>query len=515
MLRELVVDNFAGGGGASCGIEHALGYSPDIAINHDADAIRMHTVNHPKTRHYCEDVWEVDPVAACGGIPVGLAWFSPDCKHFSKAKGGKPVDRKVRGLADVVLKWARLVRPRVIILENVEEFQTWGPLGEDNRPIKDLAGTEFRRWWAELAGMGYAIEKRELRATDYGIPELPAAPTTRKRLFVIARCDGQPIVWPTATHGTTADVEPRRIAGECIDWSIPVPSIFGRKRPLAEATMRRIARGVFRYVLETADPFIVPVTHQGDSRVHGINEPLRTITGANRGELALAVPTMVQVSWGERPGQAPRVPGLEKPIGTIMADGNKHGLVCAFLAKHYGGNEGPGTALSRSLDTITCTDHHALVVSHISKLYGTSTGSHMRTPMPTITAEGGHLAEVRAFLIKYYGTSRDGQSANEPLDTITTKPRFGLVTIAGTDYAIVDIGMRMLAPRELFRGQGFPDSYIIDRDADGVPFTLTAQQKMCGNSVCPPLAAAIVRANYTSRPVYVSPDNFAAARVAA
>jgi DNA (cytosine-5)-methyltransferase 1 len=482
---ELIVDNFAGGGGASLGIEMALGRSPDIAVNHDPEAIAMHEANHPRTRHLCGDVWDVNPREVCGGRPVGLAWFSPDCKHFSKAKGGKPVEKGIRGLAWVAIRWAASVRPRVIILENVEEFQGWGPLLDDGRPCPARRGFTFRRWLARLKNLGYQVELRELRACDYG------APTTRKRLFVIARCDGQQIVWPEATHRPSE----YRTAAECIEWGLPTPSIFDRARPLAENTLRRIARGVRKYVLDTADPFIVPVTHPGDARVHSVREPFRTITGAHRGELALCSPSMIQVSWGEREGQAPRILDLHKPLGTVVAGGIKQALVAAFLAKHFGGHETPGTTPRRPFDTVTARDHHALVTSHLSKLYGTSTGSPMGVPVPTVTAGGGHLAEVRAFLIKYYGAEQQNPQLGLPLHTVTTKDRFGLVTVAGEDYQIADIGMRMLVPRELFRAQGFPDRYVIDPVVGGKPLSKGAQVRMCGNSVSPMVAAALVRAN--------------------
>lgn len=488
---ELIVDSFAGGGGASCGIEMALGRSPDIAINHDPEAIAMHQANHPHTKHYCESVWDVSPRKATMGRPVGLAWFSPDCKHFSKAKGGKPVDKSIRGLAWVVIRWARDVRPRIIILENVEEFQTWGPLLENGKPCPVSKGATFRRWLAELKGLGYHVEHRELRACDFG------APTTRKRLFLIARCDGQPIIWPEATHGPGRD-KAHRTAAECIDWAIPCPSIFERERPLAENTLRRIARGLRRYVLEAAEPFVVPLTHHGERRVHPVSEPLPTVTGANRGELALVSPSLVQTGYGEREGQAARCLDIHQPLGTVVAGGSKHALVSAFLAKHYGGNETPGTTLAAPMDTITTQDHHALTTSHLLKLRGgldsrQSTAQDWRAPAPTLTAGGTHLAEVRAFLVKYYGTDGD-PALGLPLHTITTRDRFGLVTVQGEDYVIADIGMRMLAPRELYRAQGFPETYRIDLEFNGKPLTKTAQVRMCGNSVSPAAARALVAA---------------------
>lgn len=516
--NEIIVDNFAGGGGTSLGIEWAFRRPVDIAVNHDQEAVAQHMANHPQTRHYCEDVWDVDPRKATRGRKVGLAWFSPDCKHFSKAKGGRPVEKKIRGLAWVVIKWAKAVKPRVIMLENVEEFQKWGPLTKDGMPCPLRKGLTFRRWKRQLENLGYAVECKELRACDYG------APTIRKRLFVIARRDGLPIVWPEPTHGPGTR-KPYRTAAECIEWSIPCPSIFERERPLAEATMRRIAKGIQRYVIDAKEPFIVPVTHHGDDRVHGIHEPFRTVTAAKRGEFALTVPTLIQTGYGERPGQEPRVPGLEKPLGTVVGCGQKHALVSAFLTKFRTGSVGSGmdepvhtvTAGSyvkrpagaghamgvvvahlaqhntgmvghdarKPLSTIVgkgCTQ--ALVTSNLVKLYGTAQhGQDVRDPAPTVTAGGWHIGEVRAFLIKYCGTDQD------PLT----------VTVRGEHYQIADIGMRMLQPRELYRAQGFPDSYIIDCEYRGKPLTKTAQVRMCGNSVSPVVAKALVEANLMQR----------------
>ena len=555
---SLVIDLFAGGGGASTGIEQAIGRAVDIAINHDPEAVALHQANHPQTRHFVSDVFEVDPLVVTDGQPVGLLWASPDCKHFSKAKGGKPVSKKIRSLAGVVLKWVKALeptnrKPSVICLENVEEFQTWGPLikrkvittnADGNTtetwgewPCPDRKGQTFKRWVSSLRGMGYVVEWRELRACDYG------APTIRKRLFLVARCDGQPIVWPEPTHaapGTlparTKKLKPWRTAAECIDWSIPAPSIFERKKPLADATCRRIAKGLQRYVIEAANPFIVSLTHQGGDRTEAITEPFKTITGANRGEKALVVHTLIQTGYGERPGQAPRVPGLEKPIGTLVG-GQKHALVSAFLAKHYTGVV--GSDMADPVATVTSVDHHSLVTanlihmghgegkdggkrfshgvrdvadplntitasgvtagivtSNLIKLRGTSVASATDAPLHTISAGGTHHAEVRAFLIKYYGTDQDPR-LTEPMHTVPTKDRFGLVTVHGEEYAIVDIGLRMLTPRELYRAQGFPEDYQIDHGGDGRPLTKTAQVRMCGNSVCPPMSRAIVAANYS------------------
>lgn len=486
---DIVVDNFAGGGGASLGIEWAIGRSPDYAVNHDAEAIAMHEENHPNTIHLHSDVWEVDPVKIANGRRVALAWFSPDCKHFSRAKGGKPVSKNIRGLAWVVVRWAKEVKPRVICLENVAEFQTWGPLNKDGKPNKRLKGQTFKKWWAELEACGYTIEARELTACDYG------APTTRRRLFLVARCDGEPIRWPEPTHGPDTG-RPFRSAAECIQWEHECPSIFTRKRPLADKTLARIARGIQQFVIETADPFIVPLTHAGDKRVHDIREPVRTITGANRGELALASPSLIQTGYGERKGQKPRTLDIDAPLGTIVAGGVKHALVAAFLARHYGGKEGRGgSGLDEAVSTITARDHHALVASHILKYKGTSTGLATDDPLHTVQAGGLHYAEVRSFLTKYYGTTT-GSDMREPMHTVTSRDRFGLVTVRGTDYAIADVGMRMLQPRELYRAQGFPDSYVIACRVGTKKMTKTAQVKLVGNSVCPQLAEALVRANF-------------------
>ncbi len=545
LAPELIVDNFAGGGGASCGIELALGRHVDIAVNHDPEAVAMHEMNHPQTRHYCESVWDVNPLDVTQGRPVGLAWFSPDCKHFSKAKGGRPRDKRIRGLAWVAIRWAALARPRVIILENVEEFQTWGPLLEDGNPCPRRRGDTFRSFVLQLQEKGYAVEWRELRACDYG------APTIRKRLFLIARCDGMPIVWPEPTHGAPGSagvlakrLKPWRTAAECIDWSIKPQSIFERDRPLAEATLRRIARGLRRYVIDAADPFVVKLpantvapfvtecANASTQRNFHADEPLRTqCAEVKGGHFAVASATLVQTGYGERAGQAPRAPGLDKPLGTVVAGGAKHALVSAFLAKHYGGNyDGPGVGLTDPASTVTTADHHALVsaqlvgcgghagesrprdagepmqtitakgdtavvASHMVKMYGTATGSEAGAPMPTVTSGGNHIGEVRAFLVKYYSEGGQDQDCRDPMHTIPTKDRLGLVTVAGEQYTIADIGMRMLEPHELYAAQGFPSSYVIAPVIDGRRLPKHAQVRMCGNSVSPPMAAALVRAN--------------------
>lgn len=507
----MIVDNFAGGGGASLGIEMALGRSPDIAINHDPEAIAMHKTNHPRTRHFCEDVFKVDPREACGGRRVGLAWFSPDCKHFSVAKGGKPVEKKIRGLAWVVIRWANTVKPRVILLENVAEFESWGPLLEDGRPDPAKRGITFRRWWGQLEAAGYRVEMRVQRACDYG------APTTRKRLFVIARCDGEPIVWPSPTHGP-GTTRPYRTAAECIDWTIPTVSIFatpaeakpyGAKRPLVPKTMARIGRGIWKFVIDAKEPFIIRHCggREGDAAPHGLSEPLRTITAAHRGELRLIAPTLVQTGYGERQVQAPRCLDIQRPLGTIVAGGIKHALCAAYLAKYYGDpgrKTGGGIVLGQRagapMGTVTVRDHQALVTSHLVKYKGTCrAGQPVDAPMPAIQAGGWHLGEVRAFLVKYYQGGAPGASLHAPMPTATAKDRFGLVTVEGADYCIADIGQRMLVARELFRGQSFPDSYRIDVEYKGKPLSATAQVRMCGNSVSPEHAAALVRANFGER----------------
>lgn len=484
--NELVVDNFAGGGGASTGIEAAIGRPCDLAVNHDPEAITMHRVNHPHTRHFCEDILDIDPRVACGDRPVGLAWFSPDCRHHSRAKGGKPVSKKIRGLAWVVIRWAKAVAPRVICLENVEEFQGWGPLLPDGRVDKSRRGETFRAWLGKLTDLGYHVEYRTLVAADYG------APTTRKRLFLVARRDGKRINWPDETHGD-GRAEPWRTAAEIIDWAIPCPSIFERKRPLAQATLQRIAKGIQRYVVDTASPFVIPVTHQGDSRVHGLDEPLRTVTAAHRGELALVSPFVIRHGhYSHRTGAGLylgcgagtfRGQSLEQPLATVCATNDKH-VVVPLVTKHNGGPHGGavGRDVRGPLTTVTARDQHALTAAFLTKFYGTSTGSAMQSPLPTVTANGkggGHLAEVRAFLKKHYGRDT-GRSCS------------GLVTICGAQYRIVDIGMRMLQPRELFRAQGFSDDYQIRPMFNGKPMTKTAQIRLAGNSVCPPVARELV-----------------------
>ena len=600
-MTGLIVDNFAGGGGASTGIEAALGRAVDIAINHDEQAIRMHEANHPGTLHIRNNIWRVDPRDVAQRRPVDLAWFSPDCKHFSKAKGGKPREKSIRDLAWVVVLWAQKVKPALILLENVEEFRTWGPLCEEGRPIKERQGETFDKWCRELRKAGYKLQFRELRACDYG------APTIRKRFFMIARRDGEPIVWPEPTHAPPGAEEreawirrqrkagfkasrpdalqPWRTAAEIIDWSIPCPSIFERKKPLAEKTLRRIAHGIMKFVVNNPRPFIVatdfkntrasrvfdmdeptrtqtsqnaaalvtpfvtPLTHHGSAnRSYSPAAPLPTVTGANRGEMAVISPvivgcggrrgqsgptgpeqpypttttkadacvvaaSLISTRNGEREGQAPRARDVEAPHPTVTAKGSQGAvavakLMAAHIEQANGSPEGekplPGRSADDPLSTIVakgCTQR--LVTSNLIKLRGTSdeqikgSGASVYEPLGTVSAGGVHAAEVRAFLIKYYGNEQDGHGLESPIGTVTVQDRFGLVTVTieGEEYVIVDIGMRMLTPRELFNAQGFPPDYIIDADAEGRPITKTAQVAKCGNSVCPPLAEALVRAN--------------------
>lgn len=491
-LDYLIVDSFAGGGGASTGIEMALGRSPDIAINHDPVALAMHEANHPDCVHVTENVWQVDLDDYADGRPVGLLWASPDCRHFSKARGSAPTSASVRGLAWTIVKFAVQLKdrkPRVIIMENVEEFRTW---------------EDFDGWKAALKRLGYVIEMRELRACDYG------APTIRKRLFIIMRSDGRPIVWPDPTHGApddlrviAGDLKPWRTAAEVIDWSIPCPSIFDTsaeimekhglraQRPLAPATLRRIAQGVQRYVIDAAQPFLVSVAHgdSGGKRDYSLDEPIGTVTGSK--EKAIVVPF---VSAAQHGGSSRRV---DDPVHTITASRkDQNQVVAAFLAQHNGGVVGRPAVAPLSTITVRGTQQ-AIVASHMVSLKGSERRDRaVDEPLATVCAGGGHAALVSSFMLKYYGTAV-GQAIDEPCHSITTKGRFGLVTveIAGVSWAIVDIGMRMLTARELFLAQGFPADYVIDRMPNGRPIGKSEQIHKCGNSVSPWPASAIVAAN--------------------
>ena len=452
LFDEMVIDCFAGGGGASTGIERALGRPVDAAINHSADAIAMHTANHPFTHHYVEDIWNVDPQAVTQGRPVGMLWASPDCTHFSRARGAPPCSVRIRGLAWIVIRWMREAKPRVVMLENVVEFETWGPLDSNGHPDPERSGHYFVLWIRQMKRLGYTVEWRALNAADYG------APTSRTRFFLIARCDGAPIVWPEPTHGP-GRAQPHRSAAEIVDWSIKAPSIFlspeeakqvGCKRPLAAKTMARIAAGIERYVL-CDDPYIV------------------------RNAAGVLSPWIVP-RYGERPTQAPRTHDLRDPLPTIVPTGNGSQLVAAWLSQNNGG----------------------------------MVGHSMREPVSTIVGKGStqsviaqrlepgapdRSGDVRGFFTKFYGTSRVGAGLDEPVHTITPRDRFGLVVVDGVEHHIADIGLRMLTPRELYRAQGFGDDYIIDRGADGKPLTKKQQNRFVGNSVSPHISHALAAAN--------------------
>ena len=617
---EIVVDNFAGGGGASTGIELALGRIVNIAINHDPAAILLHKTNHPYTEHLQASVWDVDPAEVCRGRKVGLAWFSPDCKHFSKAKGAALVDRKIRGLAWIALRWAGTVRPRVIFLENVEEFQTWGPVRK-GKPVKSKAGQTFQKFIHQLTDLGYAVDYRELVAADYG------APTTRKRFVLIARCDGKLIVWPERTHAPqdseevrAGKLKPWRSAAEIIDWSLPCPSIFASKqeikkqfgvnavRPLAANTMRRIIRGVDKFTIKSGDPFIVEVNHTSyrtdyncyrggsvddpmrtvtaslgrgvcdpvlapitisntgssvgggaDQPVHtvrtggggqllvtpnlvhckfdnspeNIADPLRTVTSVNAH--LLAAPSLIQYHT-EKKNEYVRGQSVDKAINTVDASG-RYGLASAHLTEYYG-NADAGADAAEPMHTATSHDRQGLVSAQLTEFRKQSVGSNLKQPTGAITSHD-HEGVMLAHVVKFKGTNL-GQSAAEPMQTETAgggqfavckthlckiQPgeNFGhwseirdllnqycgyqladdeilLLEIGMSLYYIADIGLRMLTPRELYNAMGFPTDYIIDTDYTGKPYPKTQQVARCGNAVCPPMAAAVVRANF---PEYV------------
>ena len=541
LLDEIIVDNFAGGGGASTGIELACGRPVTIAINHDPDAILLHRTNHPHTEHLQASVWDVDPVEVCKGRPVGLAWFSPDCKHFSKAKGAALVDRNIRGLAWIVLRWAGTVRPRVIMLENVEEFQTWGPVRK-GKPVKAKAGQTFLRWKQQLSDLGYTIEHRELVAADYG------APTTRKRFVLVARCDGKPIVWPEQTH---APIESKRVkagkllpwrsAAEIIDWTVPGYSIFATRqeiwerygvkavRPLADNTMRRVIRGVDKFTIRSGKPFIVECNHGGDGHTRGVSDPVNTVTGKYTGGLCepivapftfsntggsvgdsasgpvhtirtaggqiLSAANLIQYHTEQT--EAVRASGLGTPIQTVDAS-NRYGLACANLVEYYG--NGVPLDIQEPMRTITAHDREALTAAHIVEFKGQDIGQSADKPLRTITASAGEFADCRAVLVKAEG----GDLGHWPEIRALLNRYCGyqleddeviLLVIRGIAYYIADITLRMLTPRELYNAMGFPPDYIIDVDHLGKPYPKSKQVARCGNAVCPPLAEAMVRAN--------------------
>lgn len=509
---EIIVDNFAGGGGASTGIEIATGRLVALAVNHDPAAILMHRTNHPYTEHFQASVWDIDPKAVCRGRPVGLAWFSPDCKHFSKAKGAALVDRKIRGLAWITLRWAATVRPRVIILENVEEFQTWGPVRK-GKPVKKLAGTTFRKFIRQLEALGYTVEFRELVAADFG------APTSRKRFYLVARCDGKPIVWPKPTHSKTgADGLPKwRSAAEIIDWSLPCPSVFASKaeimeryglkavRPLAKNTMRRVIRGVDKFTIRSGKPFIVPTGYgerKGQApRVHDIDAPVPTVVGT--GKENLCRPLLAPVTVTNTSG---RPLDVAEPMHTVTSH-DREAVVAAHIAKYYGGVV--GEKVGEPLPTVTAIDHNAVCAAHVVKFKGDDVGTSPSEPLQTVTASagkkracsGGTFAVCKAHLAKMHSGDDLGRwpeiraLLNEFCGYALSEDDVLLLEIGGALYYIADIGLRMLSPRELYNAMGFPPDYIIDRDYLGNEYKKSAQVARCGNAVCPPVASALVRAN--------------------
>lgn len=505
MKHELIVDNFAGGGGASTGIELATGRPVDIAINHDPDAILMHKTNHPQTVHIQASVWDVDPVEVCGGREVGLAWFSPDCKHFSKAKGAALVDRNIRGLAWIVLRWAAKVRPRVILLENVEEFQTWGPV-RNGKPVRSKSGDTFQKWKRQLGDLGYEIQHRELVAADYG------APTTRKRFVLIARCDGQPIVWPERTHAPkdseevrSGKLRPWRSAAEIIDWSQPMYSVFDSReeirkkygvsavRPLAENTMRRVIRGVDKFTIRSGNPFLTTITFSNTGS--SVTQPIGTARTA--GGQILSSAQLIQYHTEQT--EAVRASGLENPIQTIDGS-NRYGLVCASLTEYFG--NGVPLDLTEPLHTVTSKDREALTAVHLVKFKGTNLGQTPDEPLQTITAGGGEFALSGARIARYTHETDLGrwpqirELLNRHCGYTLKDDEVLLLRIDGKDWFLRDILLRMLTPRELYNAMGFPGDYIIDRDYLGRAYGRGKQVARCGNAVCPPMAEAVVRANY-------------------
>lgn len=532
MLDYLIVDNFAGGGGASCGIELATGRLVNIAINHDPAAIAMHKANHPYTEHYQESVWDIDPKEICRGQPVGLAWFSPDCKHFSKAKGGKPVDKNIRGLAWIVLKWAGEVRPRVIILENVVEFQTWGPVRK-GQSVKSKQGETFERWKSQLAALGYEIEYRELKACDYG------APTIRKRFFLIARCDGEPIVFPEPTHGPadspevkSGKLKPYRTAADCIDFTLPCQSIFDRKKPLAVNTQRRIARGLDKFVIKESKPFILPIGYgerNGQKpRVHDIEKPLPTIVSSCKQYLctpylssikfnneptaiinplqtitavnshSLVAPALIQYH-SETAKAEVRGQSLDKPIMTVDSS-PRYGIFAPFLTQYYSGADHANT-VRNPLQTITVQPRHYLCNAYLTILRNNMDCRSVNEPLNTITTSGAHFAYTKVYVKKYklgcnlYNWSKVRELLNTYTDWNLANDEILIFNINGIEHFIYDIGLRMLQPKELYKAQGFPDDYIIETDCNGQAYPKSKQVARCGNAVPPPFAKALVMAN--------------------
>lgn len=566
LFDEIIVDNFAGGGGASTGIELAAGRPVAIAINHDPDAILLHKTNHPYTEHLQASVWDVDPVEVCKGRPVGLAWFSPDCKHFSKAKGSALVDRNIRGLAWIVLRWAAKVRPRVIMLENVEEFQTWGPVRK-GKPIKKKAGQTFRKWIQQLEDLGYVIEYRELVAADLG------APTTRKRFVLVARCDGKPIVWPERTHAPrdseevkSGKLKPWRSAAEIIDWTLPGYSIFASRqeiweqhgvraqRPLKPNTLRRIIRGVDKFTIKSGNPFIVPTGYGERSgqapRVQDLADPLGTVVAKDKFTVCQPVIAPFEVECNHSGGgqvlsaanliqyhteqtENVRGQGMDEPVMTVDSS-NRYGLagcnlveyygngnpidvtdplhtvtahdreavVCAHIDKYFaGGYKGCGDAAEAPLSTVTVEPRHGVAAAHVVEFKGQDIGQPVDKPLRTITASWGEFAECRAVLTKAPGRDLGNwpqirELLNEYCGYNLADDEVILLIIRGVAYYISDITLRMLTPRELYKAMGFPEDYIIEKDYKGNVYPKDKQVARCGNAVCPPLAEAMVRANF-------------------
>lgn len=535
MDEKIIVDLFAGGGGMSVAMEMAWGRSPDIAINHNDDALSLHRLNHPQTRHFVADVFEVCPRGATQCRPVGWLHLSPDCTHHSQARGGQPRSAKIRALAWVGVRWAGQVLPDVISLENVKQFLKWGPLiakrdkatgrvvkldgsvaapGErvpvENQflvPDPRREGQTYRHFVRILEAMGYTVDKRLIVAANHG------GHTTRERLFMIASRTGQPILWEEPTHFKKPGRGQHRWrpAADCIDWSIGCASIFDRQRPLADATLRRIARGIVRYVLESGDPFIVNMAHGG--KLEPVGDPISTIATEKGGCRALVAPTLVQAGYGEREGQAPRALDIEQPIGTLVGTG-KHAIASAYLMQANGGfNTTLGHDARQPVSTVTNSgSQQQLVTAFLSHMRGNCDARDAVEPLRTVSAAGLHHGIVEcilspedeagalrtaAFLMRYYGEGGQWSDLRDPMTTVTTKDRMALVTVTikGTPYVIVDIGLRMLEPRELFRAQDFPDSYIIDRGHDGRRFSKSAQVRMVGNSVDPKMAVGFLRLN--------------------
>lgn len=542
IFDDCFVDSFAGGGGASTGIEMATGHPVDIAINHNEAAILMHRRNHPFTEHYREDIWQVDPKTATRGRHVRHAWFSPDCKHFSRAKGAALVDKKIRGLAWVVLKWAHDVRPDVIMLENVPEFVTWGPVRK-GKPIKARAGETYRKWIRQLHELGYVIETRKLCAADYG------APTIRTRFYLIARCDGQPIVFPKRTHAPIDSAEvkigkckPWRSAAEVIDFSLPAPSIFATKkqikdqygvnamRPLKENTLRRIARGLDKFVIKSGEPFIVQQKFANTPQ--DINNPLSTVTSVGAHDLAspivtpyimsnntgnaphgaldplptqttgdrnyVVAPSLIQYH-SEQSAKEVRGQRVDQPIQTVDA-ANRYGVSAAWLTQYFGG-EGHYHSVEEPLATITTMEREGVTLAHLAHFKGQDKGQHPLDPLMTVTAQDGQFGDVRTTIVKWDGQTDLGYWSNvramlnQYCGYDLADDEILLLNIRGTWYFISDIGLRMLTPRELYDAMGFPHDYIIDTDTNGNKISRADQVARCGNAVCPAVAEALVRAN--------------------